>query len=88
MQRVNDEKGEVAGQVQRLVFAETARSFSGSLSRGQESFVKPKVIVDPHPRTVELLFNQEELKRLRSLATLNICEGGRMPRRSTCRRHP
>jgi hypothetical protein len=41
--------------------------------------MKPRAIVDPHPRTVELLFNQEELKRLRSLATLNICEGGRMP---------
>ena len=41
--------------------------------------MKPKVIVDPHPRTLELLFSKEDLKRLRCLATLNVREGSRMP---------
>jgi len=41
--------------------------------------MKAKAIVDPHPRTVELLFNKEERKRLRSLATLRVWEGSRMP---------
>ena len=41
--------------------------------------MKPTAIVDPHPRTLGLLFNKEELKRLKSLATLTVWEGSRMP---------
>jgi len=41
--------------------------------------MKPKAIVDPHPRTVGLLFDEEELKRLKSLVTLSVWEGSRMP---------
>lgn len=41
--------------------------------------MKPKAIVDPHPRTVELLFSKEELKRLKSLVTMTVWEGSRMP---------
>lgn len=41
--------------------------------------MKPKALADPHPRTLELLFNKEELKRLRSLVTMTVWEGSRMP---------
>jgi phosphoglycerate dehydrogenase-like enzyme len=41
--------------------------------------MKPKALVDPHPRTLELLFNKEDLKRLRSLVTMTVWEGSRMP---------
>lgn len=41
--------------------------------------MKPKAIVDPYPRTMELLFNAEELKRLKSLLTMRVWEGSRMP---------
>ncbi|MFI5339112.1 MAG: hydroxyacid dehydrogenase [Candidatus Methylomirabilales bacterium] len=41
--------------------------------------MKPKAIVDPHPRTLELLFNKEDLKRLESLVTMRVWEGSRMP---------
>lgn len=41
--------------------------------------MKPKAIVDPHPRTVELLFSKEELKRLKSLVTMAVWEKSRMP---------
>jgi phosphoglycerate dehydrogenase-like enzyme len=41
--------------------------------------MKPRAIVDPHPRTVELLFNKEELRRLKSLVTMTVWEGSRMP---------
>ena len=41
--------------------------------------MKPKAIVDPHPRTLELLFNREDLKRLKSLVTMTVWEGSRMP---------
>jgi phosphoglycerate dehydrogenase-like enzyme len=41
--------------------------------------MKPKAIVDPHPRTLELLFNKEDLKRLKSLVSMTVWEGSRMP---------
>lgn len=41
--------------------------------------MRPKAIVDPHPRTLELLFNKEDLERLKSLVTTTVWEGGRMP---------
>jgi len=41
--------------------------------------MKAKAIMDPHPRTVRLLFSKEELKRLKSLLTMTIWEGSRIP---------
>lgn len=41
--------------------------------------MKPKAILDPHPRTLELLFSRGDLKRLKSLLTLTVWEGSRMP---------
>ncbi len=45
----------------------------------REKAVKPKAIVDPFPRTLELLFNPNDLKRLKSLVGLTVWETGRMP---------
>jgi phosphoglycerate dehydrogenase-like enzyme len=41
--------------------------------------VKPKALVDPHPRTLELLFNPDDLKKLKSLVAMTVWEGSRMP---------
>lgn len=41
--------------------------------------MKPGVLLDPHPRTLELLFSPEDLRRLRSLFRLTVWEGSRMP---------
>ncbi len=41
--------------------------------------MKPKAIVDPHPRTLALLFNKGDLRRLESLVTMRVWEGSRMP---------
>jgi len=41
--------------------------------------MKPMALVDPHPRTLELLFSPEDLKRLKSLVRLRGWEGSRMP---------
>jgi len=41
--------------------------------------MKPKALVDPHPRTLELLFAPEDLKRLKSLVRMTVWEGSRMP---------
>lgn len=41
--------------------------------------MKPKAIVDPHPRTLELLFGKDDLKRLKSLLALTVWKGSRMP---------
>jgi phosphoglycerate dehydrogenase-like enzyme len=41
--------------------------------------MKPRAIVDPHPRTLDLLFSRDDLKRLKSLLALNVWEGSRMP---------
>ena len=41
--------------------------------------MKPKAIVDPHPRTVNLLFTRDDLKRLKSLVNITVWEGSRMP---------
>lgn len=40
--------------------------------------MKPKAIVDPHPRTLELLFSKEDLHRLKSLVSMAVWEGSRM----------
>jgi len=41
--------------------------------------MKPRALLDPHPRTMELLFSREELKRLKALVSPVIWEGSRMP---------
>lgn len=41
--------------------------------------MKPRALVDPHPRTLELLFGSEDLKRLKSLVSMTVWEGSRMP---------
>ena len=41
--------------------------------------MKPKALIDPHPRSLELLFNPADLKRLKSLVTTTVWEGSRMP---------
>ena len=41
--------------------------------------MKPKAIVDPHPRTLELLFNPRDLMRLKLLLSMTVWEGSRMP---------
>jgi phosphoglycerate dehydrogenase-like enzyme len=41
--------------------------------------MKPKAIVDPHPRTLNLLFNRDDLKRLKSLVNMTVWEGSRVP---------
>ena len=33
--------------------------------------MKPKALVDPHPRTLDLLFSPEDLKRLKALEQEN-----------------
>jgi len=41
--------------------------------------MKPRALVDPHPRTLELLFNPGDLKRLQALVRMTVWEDGRMP---------
>lgn len=41
--------------------------------------MKPTVILDPHPRSVSLLFSKEQLKGLRAVAKLQSHDGERMP---------
>ncbi len=41
--------------------------------------MKPKALIDPHPRTLELLFGPQDLRRLKSLVRLTVWEGSRMP---------
>ena len=41
--------------------------------------MKPKALVDPHPRTLELLFDEGDRETLESLVTLTVWEGSRMP---------
>ncbi|HSB70606.1 MAG TPA: hydroxyacid dehydrogenase [Candidatus Methylomirabilis sp.] len=41
--------------------------------------MKPKALVDPHPRTLELLFDGGDRKTLESLVALTVWEGSRMP---------
>lgn len=41
--------------------------------------MKPNALVDPHPRTLELLFAPDDLTRLKSLLSLTVWEGSRMP---------
>ena len=41
--------------------------------------MKPKALLDPHPRTLELLFAPEDLRRLKSLVSVTAWEGTRMP---------
>jgi len=41
--------------------------------------MKPKALVDPHPRTLELLFNPDDLRTLKSLVRMTVWEGSRMP---------
>lgn len=41
--------------------------------------MKPKALVDPHPRSLELLFSPDDLKQLRRLVSMTVWEGSRMP---------
>jgi len=41
--------------------------------------MKPKALLDPHPRTLELLFAPEDLRRLKALVSTTVWEGSRMP---------
>jgi phosphoglycerate dehydrogenase-like enzyme len=41
--------------------------------------MEPRALVDPHPRTLELLFDPGDLKRLKALVRMTVWEDGRMP---------
>ena len=41
--------------------------------------MKKTIILDPHPRTVDLLFSKEMLKKLRAIAKIQSHDGERMP---------
>lgn len=41
--------------------------------------MKPKALLDPHPRTLELLFAPADLRRLKALVSTTVWEGSRMP---------
>ena len=41
--------------------------------------MKPKALVDPHPRTLEMVFSRGDLARLKTLVKLIVWEGSRMP---------
>ncbi len=41
--------------------------------------MKPMALLDPHPRTLELLFAPADLRRLKSLVRTMVWEGSRMP---------
>jgi phosphoglycerate dehydrogenase-like enzyme len=41
--------------------------------------VKHEIILDPHPRTIDLLFSAEDYAALKSLAAVHAWEDGRMP---------
>ena len=41
--------------------------------------MKPRALMDPHPRTLEMLFSPSDLARLKTLVKLTTWEGGRMP---------
>ncbi len=38
-----------------------------------------EIILDPHPRTIDLLFHEKDLSELKRLATINGWQDGRMP---------
>ena len=40
---------------------------------------KPRIIIDPQPRTVDLIFDAKAQARLASLAELTVFDGGPMP---------
>ncbi len=44
--------------------------------------MKKTIILDPHPRTVELLFSKELMKRLRAIAKIYSHDGERMPEKT------
>ena len=41
--------------------------------------MKPKALVDPHPRTLEMVFSRGDLARLKTLVKVTAWEGSRMP---------
>ncbi|MBV9489153.1 MAG: hydroxyacid dehydrogenase [Verrucomicrobia bacterium] len=41
---------------------------------------KPKILIDPQPRTVDLIFDAEAQRRLSALAELTVFDAGPMPR--------
>jgi len=41
--------------------------------------MKLKALLDPHPRTLALLFEPEDLRRLKALVSTTVWEGSRMP---------
>src|ERR1700751_1946222 len=40
---------------------------------------KPKIMIDPQPRTMDMIFRPEALRRLAEIADLTVFETGRMP---------
>jgi phosphoglycerate dehydrogenase-like enzyme len=40
---------------------------------------KPKILIDPLPRTMEMIFRPEAQRRLAEIAELTLFESGRMP---------
>lgn len=41
--------------------------------------MEAEIILDPHPRTIDLLFHEKDFSKLKRLATINGWENGRMP---------
>lgn len=42
--------------------------------------MKPKALLDPHPRTLELLFAPEDLRRLKALVSATVWKAAGCPR--------
>ena len=40
---------------------------------------KPKILIDPQPRTVDLIFDAEAQRRLSTIADLTVFDAGPMP---------
>jgi phosphoglycerate dehydrogenase-like enzyme len=40
---------------------------------------KPKILIDPHPRTMDLIFDPEAQRRLSTIANLTVFDAGPMP---------
>jgi hypothetical protein len=40
---------------------------------------KPKILIDPLPRTMDMIFRPEAQSRLAEIAELTVFEAGRMP---------
>ncbi len=50
--------------------------------------MKPLAIFDPHPRSMELLFSSDDLRRLKTMVRVSVWEGSRMPAEQLDRQLP